>query len=272
MLRSRLAPTPSGFLHEGNALNFVLTWLAVRKENGVLRLRIDDLDAARVEEQYVDDVFRTLNWLELDWDEGPRSTAEHFSAFSQKHRIARYQELIDKLREKDLLFACTCSRKDILALSPGGKYPGTCCQKSLPFDAPETSWRLYRAEEPMAYPIIRRRDTIPSSYIASLADDLDQGVTLIVRGNDLRPVTTLQLELASLLGEDSFKKVRFEHHVLLTDAAGNKLSKSAGSASLKARIEKGEGPEALYEKMSASLGLREKARSARELLRIAGSQ
>lgn len=272
MLRSRLAPTPSGFLHEGNALNFVLTWLAVRKENGVLRLRIDDLDAARVEEQYVDDIFNTLHWLGIDWDEGPLSTAEHFRSFSQKLRVTRYQELIDKLRGKDLLFACTCSRKDILALSTGGKYPGTCCKKKLPFDAPETSWRLYRTEEPMAYPIIRRRDGIPSSYIASLADDLDQGVNLIVRGDDLRPVTTLQLELASLLGEDHFKNIRFEHHALLTDAAGNKLSKSAGSVSLKARIERGESPERLYEKFSEILGLKEKARAAGELLRIAGAQ
>jgi glutamyl-tRNA synthetase len=75
MLRSRLAPTPSGYLHLGNAFSFLLTWLVVRKQHGHLHLRIDDLDADRAKPDYYDDIFTTLDWLGLDYDSGARMRA-----------------------------------------------------------------------------------------------------------------------------------------------------------------------------------------------------
>ncbi len=245
-LRTRFAPTPSGYLHLGNAFNFQLTSLEAKKENGTILLRIDDLDAARVEQQYVDDIFNTLQWLGLDWDEGPRDSTEHFSKFSQELRKSRYHELIGQLKNDGHLFACTCSRKEVLEKNKSGRYSGTCQHKNLPFDTPDAAWRLKRDDDEMAYPIIRRRDGIPSSTIASLADDTDQQINLIVRGTDLLPVTKLQLHLAELLGLKEFGKTRFIHHPLLQDKEGNKLSKSAGSLSLKAMRESGITAEEVY--------------------------
>jgi glutamyl-tRNA synthetase len=89
MIRSRIAPTPSGYLHIGNALNFVRTWLMVRRAGGILRLRIDDIDATRTRPEYFDDIFRTLEWLGMDWDEGPRNANEQTEIYSQSLRAER---------------------------------------------------------------------------------------------------------------------------------------------------------------------------------------
>src|SRR5580704_15637290 len=93
LLRSRIAPTPSGYLHIGNALNFVMTWLWVRKEGGQLRLRIDDSDTTRSKPEFIEDIFRTLDWLGMDWDEGPQTPDEQQRIYSQALRAERYAEV-----------------------------------------------------------------------------------------------------------------------------------------------------------------------------------
>jgi len=264
VLRSRIAPTPSGFLHEGNACSFLLTAQIVEQARGMLRLRIDDLDAPRARPEYVEDIFETLHWLGIDWDEGPRNAEAHYARYSQQLRIPRYHQYINTLIAEGHVFACACSRKDILAHSRDGLYPGTCRNRHIPPGTPGTALRIltpdpcpvhFRDErqgdvavdlsQAMRDFIIRRRDGIPAYHIASLADDLDFGINYIVRGADLLHSTAAQLYLASLLGEARFAAVRFLHHPLLTDSAGNKLSKSAGSASVRSLREKGESPEAL---------------------------
>lgn len=131
-IRGRLAPTPSGYLHLGNACNFLLTWLLVRRAGGSLRLRIDDADAGRSRPEFIDDIFRQLEWLGLDWDLGPVGPDDFAARYSQLKRLERYRELLRKLSERELVFPCTCSRKQIQALSPNGLYPGTCRQHRLP--------------------------------------------------------------------------------------------------------------------------------------------
>ncbi len=96
MLRSRLAPTPSGFLHLGNVFSFVLTWLIVRKQHGHLHLRIDDLDADRAKPAFYDDIFTTLDWLGLDYDSGPRSTGDCLRHWSQRHRLPAYNQVLER--------------------------------------------------------------------------------------------------------------------------------------------------------------------------------
>ncbi|NJL14359.1 MAG: hypothetical protein HC913_16005 [Microscillaceae bacterium] len=81
VLRTRFAPTPSGFLHEGNAFSFVLTWLAARHFGGKIHLRIDDLDQTRCRPEYVEDIFRSLDWLGLDWDSGPQGVDDFLKTF-----------------------------------------------------------------------------------------------------------------------------------------------------------------------------------------------
>ncbi len=258
MLRSRIAPTPSGYLHIGNANNFLLTEAIVRKAGGSLRLRLDDLDAARVRPEYVQDVFESLTWLGIEPNEGPKSASEQQKDFSQHNRLPQYNELLQQLVGTGLVFACKCSRKDLQQNNEGGQYTGTCLHKKIPLDTPDVAWRIQTSHEGsvqfhdgiMGYQllelwkvqrhfIIRRRDGLPAYHVASLSDDIAYGIKAIVRGKDLLTSTGAQLYLAGLLGLKAFSDICFYHHPLLLDAAGEKLSKSAGSTSLKAMRETG---------------------------------
>ncbi len=253
---SRLAPTPSGFLHAGNAFSFVFTWLWVRKSGGVLRLRIDDLDSSRARPEYTADIFETLEWLGLDWDAGPQNPDDFSQNFSQNLRLDLYHGLLGQLQQTGLVYACNCSRTTIQPLAVNGVYAGTCRDKHLPLDTPGVAWRIRVPEDVCVTPnaiqksatgspplrvadlmgdfVIRRKDGLPAYQIASLADDLLYGTNFIVRGADLLPSTEAQLYLAQLLGKQQFMETSFCHHPLLTDDAGHKLSKSAGSASIRA--------------------------------------
>jgi len=126
MLRSRIAPTPSGFLHLGNAVNFVLTWLMVRKAGGTLRLRIDDADCLRAKPEYLEDIFCQLDWLGITWDEGPMGVDDFRGRFSQQLRLERYREFLAGLARAGHLYPCGCSRREMRNLAPDGIYPGFC--------------------------------------------------------------------------------------------------------------------------------------------------
>jgi len=109
--KTRIAPTPSGFLHLGNVLSFALTAALAKQHEAKILLRIDDMDQARAEQEYIQDIFDTLNFLEIPWDEGPRNAEEFKDNYSQLHRLTLYSEAIEQLRDNKLLFACTCSRR-----------------------------------------------------------------------------------------------------------------------------------------------------------------
>ncbi|MDB5281643.1 MAG: Glutamyl-tRNA synthetase, class Ic [Bacteroidota bacterium] len=288
MVRSRIAPTPSGYLHIGNAINFVITWLWVRKQKGSLRLRIDDLDTLRKKPEYVDDIFRTLDWLGLDWDEGPQSPDEQKRQFSQLRRTEVYNDFIKETVEKGKVFACTCARSEIQLHSHEGQYPGTCRNKGLPLHQPETALRILVPENSVVIIndiaqgevkvdvhkvmrdfVIRRRDGIPAYQIASLKDDLDFNINYIVRGEDLLYSTAAQIFLANLYGQNDFGKTSFYHHSLLKDEQGHKLSKSAGSVSLKAWREQGRKAEEFYLTLSKMLGEKQAFTSLNEMLQLA---
>ncbi len=248
-LRTRLAPTPSGFLHVGNALNFLLTEALARRAGGTILLRIDDLDAARVRPEYVQDIFDSLHWLGIRWQEGPRNPTELADRWSQHLRLARYHAMLGQLREMDQLYACDCSRQ-LLAQC-------RCSTRGLPFDNGRVAWRsrlpAVNIEVPelngkirqvelhsiITDPVLRQRNGRPAYHIASLADDEDFAMDLIVRGEDLLPSTALQLHLASILGLRKFLAARFVHHELITDPQGRKLCKSAGDEALSTLRSKG---------------------------------
>lgn len=274
---SRIAPTPSGYLHLGNALSFILTWLLVRKSGGTLHLRIDDLDGERRREAYIEDIFRTLEWLGIDYDKGPSGPEEFYRAYSQQDRIPGYEALLASLRSRGVLFACTCSRREIQVASPDGRYPGTCYERGLPFDAKETAWRIRTPESgriewqdlardaqgislrtKMRDFVVRRKDGIPAYQIASLADDLAMGVNLIVRGEDLLASSAAQLFLAAAAGQPTFSQVRWLHHPLLTGPAGEKLSKSQGAPALQVLRENRESTQHIFQLAAQWLGMNPK--------------
>src|SRR6185312_6440352 len=100
--KTRIAPTPSGFLHLGNAYSFALTAALAGKYGARILLRIDDLDRERVQKQYVQDIFDTLNFLEIPWHEGPRNMDEYEKQYSQIHRLDLYRQTLDMLQQQSL--------------------------------------------------------------------------------------------------------------------------------------------------------------------------
>lgn len=268
---TRFAPTPSGYLHPGNGVSFLLTSQIARKAGARILLRIDDLDRARFREEYLEDVFDTLYWLSMDWDLGPRDARDFHASWSQHFRRPHYEEMLGRLRQQGLLYGCSCSRSSLRAAASDNRYPGTCRERGIPLDAPGVAWRIHvpDAEEVdcvedggicrlnvhqlMGDFIVRQKDGLPAYQIASLSDDILFGVDLIVRGKDLLPSTAAQLFLARCLQETAFAEATFHHHELLLDASGEKLSKSAGAGSLAAWRREGRRPVELLD-MVRSLG------------------
>jgi glutamyl-tRNA synthetase len=273
--RTRIAPTPSGYLHLGNVLSFAITASLAEKTGAKILLRIDDLDRDRVNKEYVQDIFDTLNFLEIPWHEGPRNYEEFEKEYSQLHRMDFYREALQQLREKDAVFACACSRSQIRLNNPNDIYPGICRNKGISLDAKDISWRLkIEANKPIVVNtltdgiikttlpasmndfVVRKKGCYPAYQLASLIDDIHFGVDLIVRGQDLWPSTFAQLYLSSVLNKNSFSSTTFHHHRLLTDS-GVKLSKSAGDTSVKYLREHGKKPADVYTEITRMLGSKE---------------
>jgi glutamyl/glutaminyl-tRNA synthetase len=271
LLKTRLAPTPSGFLHLGNGASFVATWALARACDGTVLLRIDDLDAERMRLEYVEDIFKTLDWLGLDWDEGAFSVEDFSKNWSQHLRLEAYEKALKDLQQTGDLYACDCSRKDIRLASTNGLYPNTCRDKRLSNSEntanyeKNTAWRIVveadktvnfnnlvkipplsiltnfdqnidtfsvNLTQKMGDFIVRQKNGLPSYQLASLVDDGLFGINCIVRGQDLLHSTAAQIFLAEKLNHTSFLTTNFWHHPLLTDTQGVKLSKSEGATSL----------------------------------------
>ncbi len=271
---SRLAPTPSGYLHLGNAFSFILTWLLVRRLEGKLQLRIDDLDSARLKRDCLEDIFLQLEWLGLEYDSGPQGPEEHLKHYSQTLKIEDYREALSSLRQLRSLYACQCSRKQYLAISEDGLYPKTCRDKKLDLDQPEITWRFKSESEalsdtlffegsseedssskPLGDAVLLRRNGIPSYQIASLVDDMKNRSTLIVRGIDLYPSSLFQQTVAEKLGWATFSEICFVHHSLLKDSTGKKYAKSEGAYSLKDLKQENSDPGFVYRGVACWLGL-----------------
>lgn len=250
MLRTRIAPTPSGYLHIGNAFSFLLTALLMKKHGGSILLRIDDIDDERKRPEYVEDIFTSLEWLGIEWQEGPGGPGDFEQNWSQHKRLDIYNDLLTRLQEAKIIFACECSRKKLASLE-GYAYPGTCDHLNIPLGTPDTSWRIhvppnrhvkfndlekgevdFALGEHVGSFIVRKKDKLPSYQLVSLADDVHFRINYIVRGEDLLPSTAMQLYIAEKLNIDIFCNAQFLHHQLEKDEQGHKLSKTAGSISL----------------------------------------
>jgi glutamyl/glutaminyl-tRNA synthetase len=280
-LKTRFAPTPSGLLHPGNGLSFIITWVLARAAGASILLRIDDLDEQRRRLAYVEDIFYTLDWLGLDYDEGPAGVDDFLAHWSQRSRMDLYLQALGRLRHTtDGLYACCCTHRQLQASAvQKGIYAGSCRRAGLSLDLPEVAWRLHVPEETrlwcrgwggaadqylsparlMGDFVVRKKDGDPAYQLSSVVDDLHFGVTAVVRGMDLLPSTAAQLYLASVLKEDVFLQLRFFHHPLLLDGAGEKLSKSQGAGSLQAWREAGHSPARLLDTAARWLGLTQPA-------------
>jgi glutamyl-Q tRNA(Asp) synthetase len=231
-------------LHLGHAYSAALGHGRARSSGGKFLLRIEDLDATRSRPEFVEAVFEDLRWLGLEWDE---------PLFVQSQRTADYAEALEQVRERGLVYACFCTRADIAQslTAPHGdaatSYPGTC--RGLPDDpgrraATPHCWRLDSAKALLAAglptwteadgahftaetaqigdAILARKDAPASYHLACVVDDAASGVSLVVRGADLRPSTPLQRLLQTLL---ALPEPTYLHHPLVVHADGRRVAK-----------------------------------------------
>jgi glutamyl-tRNA synthetase len=280
----RLAPSPTGAQHVGNARTYLIAWLSARSRGGRVLLRIEDIDSPRVKAGAVEQALDDLRWLGLEWDGEP---------LVQTRRVPAYEEALRRLRERELVYPCTCTRTDVerAASAPhaeheGPIYPGTCAGRRAA-DAPALgdqpfAWR-FRVGESRAFTDCCRGPThidlrgaggdfvvwksagTPAYQLAVVVDDAAQGVTEVVRGDDLVPSTPRQLLLYEALG---LVPPVFAHVPLVVGEDGRRLAKRHGDTRLAALRAAGVRPEALVGLLAWSCGwlARPEPVTARELV------
>lgn len=272
---TRLAPTPSGYLHLGNVYSFSITARLAELTGAETLLRIDDLDRIRVRPGYLQDIFDTLSFLGIPWQQGPRDLADFENNFSQSTRELLYQKRLELLASAGLVYACNCTRAQLEAHGEAG-YPGHCRDKQLPLDGPDSCWRfrtdasimievntLDRGNVRTTLPatmhdfVVRKKDGHAAYQLASLCDDIHFGTDLIVRGADLWDSTLAQLTLAKVLGEHSFAAATFYHHQLFYEQGG-KLSKTTGAASVHFMRSSGATADEIFERVAQMAGMHAK--------------
>lgn len=248
---TRIAPTPSGYLHLGNMFNFLVIWqLYQSKKSGSdskLLLRIDDLDTDRSRPAYLAFIDTVLDLLKIRVDQ---------RLGSQHERLADYNRLTDTFQSKGLLYPCSCSRKELSGLKTSkistlqrlSLADITCNCYTSGTTGHELAWRLIPEawqevlgmmakalkEQPdqtipIVPPVLIKKDGMPAYHICTIWDDFHTGCTDVVRGYDLWPSTILQKQLAHWAEMTTFANIRFYHHELLTLPDGVKLSKAAGA-------------------------------------------
>lgn len=224
-MRTRYAPTPSGYLHEGNAAHLLVTAELAKEHGALIVLRIDDIDRDRCRPEYLDDVFAVLTWLELPWSIGPTSP-EDMAEWSQAARMPMYRRAMDHLVREGHAYACSCSRSSWQDYH-GDECPGGCRSRATSSYTDDLAWRIHLPGVPD--PVIWRRGDLPAYHLASVVDDDFFGVNLVVRGSDLAESTSIQRALSMMLPDSTFQAATVVHHGLVMGPSGEKLSKSAGS-------------------------------------------
>lgn len=271
-LTTRFAPSPTGLLHRGHALSALLAWRLARQSGGRFILRIEDIDTTRCRPEYEAAILADLAWLGLDWD-GP--------VWRQSERGPVYRAALDRLVALRVAYPCFCTRADIAAAASaphgpeGAIYPGTCrhltaAERAHRLATQQPAWRLdvaaalaitgpldwhdawagLQQADPAAQGdfVIARRDIGSAYALAVVVDDAAQGVTDVVRGQDLFEATHGQRLLQALLG---LPCPRYHHHRLLTGADGKRLAKREKGETLAALRAAGADPKAVR---SAVLG------------------
>lgn len=253
---TRFAPSPTGLLHVGNLRAALLSWLAARKAGGTFILRIDDTDAERSREEYVEAAKRELTWLGLEWDRYER----------QSERMERYDALAARWREEGLLYACyetptelELKRKRQLSMGKPPVYDRAALaltdaeKAALEAEGRRPHWRFKLRQERVSWPDAIRGETIvdcasvsdpvliraDGGYlytICSVLDDAEMGVTDVIRGEDHVTNTATQIQMFEAIGA---APPRFAHHSLLVGASGEALGKRLGSLSLNGLREDG---------------------------------
>lgn len=267
----RLAPSPTGAQHVGNARTYLVAWLSARSRGGAIALRIEDIDASRVKPGSAEQAVTDLQWLGLDWDGEP---------VVQTTRLAHHQAALEVLKRAELVYPCTCTRADIAAAASAPHageevtYPGTCAHRcvadalQLRSEGRSFAWR-FRVTEDVPFTdlfageqridirhtggdfVVWKNHGGPAYQLAVVVDDGAAGVTEVVRGDDLIPSTPRQLLLYRALG---LPAPRFAHIPLVMGEDGRRLAKRHGGTRLAALRDAGVTAESVVGLLAWSYG------------------
>jgi glutamyl-tRNA synthetase len=284
--RGRLAPSPTGAQHVGNARTYLIAWLSARSQSGALALRIEDIDSPRIKAGAAEEAMADLRWLGLDWDGDP---------VVQTPRLALYDAALEQLKQLELVYPCTCTRSDIAAAASAPHaehepptYPGTCSRRSA-CDAEQLAaagtpfaWRFRVTDSPTFTDgflgetridlkllggdfVVWKSAGTPAYQLAVVVDDAEMGITEVIRGDDLVPSTPRQILLYRALGHEP---PRFVHVPLVVGEDGRRLAKRHGDTRLSTLRDEGVKPESLLGLLAWSCGwlTRPEPITARELL------
>jgi len=250
---TRLAPSPTGALHLGNARTFLVNWLLARQNGWRILLRIEDLDGPRIKPESAQQAIDDLQWLGIDWDDGP---------IYQSNRRHLYAAAVQRLLDAGLAYPCVCTRKDVesAASAPHAEdgaaiYPGTCRGRFksvvdaqafagrppvIRFAVPDETiaWedcfagrQQYQVTRQLGDFVIAKADGTPAYQLSVVVDDLDAGMTHIVRGDDLLDSTPRQILLYQALQESGWIP-SYYHLPLVMGPDGLRLAKRHGDSRL----------------------------------------
>ena len=271
-VKGRFAPSPTGYLHLGNAWSFLVCWLAARKSGGRLVLRIEDIDPDRSKPEFVEGILEDLRWLGLDWDEGV-DVGGDCAPYTQSESTELYARVIDALQADGLVYPCFCTRKELrsLASAPhksdyGNAYPEICLhlsdteRKEREAEGRRSSMRLHCEKSKIQFTDVlhgdccmswnecggdfplRRSDGVFAYQLAVVVDDIRQGITQVVRGEDILHCTPRQVYLYELLG---CTPPEYLHLPLVVDHEGERLAKRHGHFELRKMRAEGISAEAI---------------------------
>ncbi|HEX6278176.1 MAG TPA: tRNA glutamyl-Q(34) synthetase GluQRS, partial [Polyangiaceae bacterium] len=273
-LVGRLAPSPTGLLHLGHVRTFLVAYWHARSRGGRLLLRIEDLDGRRAHRRFADAALRDLEWLGIDWDGVPSVQSEH---------LERFERAVETLLERGLAYACVCTRGDLAnaAAAPHAgtsepRYPGTCRGRFTSRAEAEGATgraagvrlvvppgavvvhddlagaRSFDVAAEVGDFLVARRGGGASYQLAVAVDDAAEGVTEVVRGDDLLPSAARQWYVQNALG---LPHPRWVHVPLVLDASGERLAKRTDALSIEALRERGADPRALVSWAAKSAGV-----------------
>lgn len=256
-IRTRFAPSPTGYLHIGGARTALFAWLYARKHGGKFVLRIEDTDLERSTEESVNAILEGMAWLGLDYDEGP---------FYQTHRFERYEEVIQQLLADGMAYRCSCSKERIdnlreeqMAAKEKPRYDGHCREQEVSADEPHVIRFANPQDGAVQFDdlvrgsitvqnselddlIIKRTDGSPTYNLSVVVDDFDMKISHVIRGDDHINNTPRQINILKAMGVEP---PTYAHVPMILGEDGSRLSKRHGATSVVDYREMGYLPEAV---------------------------